>query len=199
MGLWMKVQASLDRSTLVATVAAFVVGGTVGAGVLLWGDASAVTEAAPSRPAWTEVEWPFARDPWGRGKAFRCKAADCGSEVNVYVRAKLGFCNCTIGVADDEELERISDFEFAGGKVTAQRDGRPIDIAWMKGRSRPYSLGSNRRPEWSILSVGFNDRCDAIVATALVGRRNPDTLEPAVIQFLNSRTILGWAEVTLGL
>ena len=42
------------------------------------------------RPVWTEVKWPFPIDQWGTGRAFACKAADCGSEVRLYVRAKLG-------------------------------------------------------------------------------------------------------------
>ena len=49
-------------------------------------------------------------DEWGRGKAFRCEAADCGAEVNLYIRAKIGFCNCQTGVSDDAELERLGDF-----------------------------------------------------------------------------------------
>jgi hypothetical protein len=35
-------------------------------------------------PVWTEVRWPFPLDQWGPGRAFQCKAADCGSEVNLY-------------------------------------------------------------------------------------------------------------------
>jgi hypothetical protein len=32
-------------------------------------------------------EWPFLIDQWGEGKAFQCKAADCGAELNLYIRA----------------------------------------------------------------------------------------------------------------
>jgi len=53
----------------------------------------------------------------GKGKAFQCKAADCGTEINLYLRAKIGFCNCTTGVADDEELERLSDFDLIGARL----------------------------------------------------------------------------------
>jgi hypothetical protein len=44
------------------------------------------------RPAWTEIPWPFASDPWGRGRAFRCMAAVCGSGIDIYLRANIGFC-----------------------------------------------------------------------------------------------------------
>ena len=59
--------------------------------------------------------------------------------MNLYLRAKLGFCNCTTGVADDDELDRMSDFDLVGGEVSPLGAGRPITVAWMKGRSRAYS------------------------------------------------------------
>jgi hypothetical protein len=52
------------------------------------------------RLVWTEVKWPFPIDQWGSGRAFACKATDCGAEVSLYLRAKLGSCNCTTGIAD---------------------------------------------------------------------------------------------------
>jgi hypothetical protein len=69
----------------------------------------------------------------------------------------------------------------------------------MKGRSRPYSIAGAQPGGRSALSIGFNDRCDAIVATAVVGHDRPTAVEPAVIEFLNSRTIIRWAEIALGL
>jgi hypothetical protein len=39
---------------------------------------------------WIEVAWPFPSDQWGAEKAFTCRPADCGSEVHVYLRAKVG-------------------------------------------------------------------------------------------------------------
>ena len=69
------------------------------------------------RPAWVELRWPFAIDQWGTGRAFACKATDCGAEVRLYIRAKLGSCNCATGVADDGDLDRMSDFDLIGGEV----------------------------------------------------------------------------------
>jgi hypothetical protein len=155
--------------------------------------------ATAGQPVWAEIQWPFLIDQWGKGKAFHCSAADCGTEVNLYVRAKIGFCNCTTGVADDPELERLSDFDLVGGEVAAQGDGRPISVAWMKGRSRAYALTAKNRPGKAALSIAFNDRCDAVVATAVLGHDRPGAVEPSVIEFLNSKTVLRWAEVTLGL
>ena len=31
--------------------------------------------------AWREIAWPFSRDGWPAGKAFRCGAAACGGDV----------------------------------------------------------------------------------------------------------------------
>ena len=104
----------MKRSAVIAASIAFGLGGLVGAFALL---APLLPErsravATPSHPDWTEVQWPFPMDEWGKGKAFRCNATDCGAEVNLYIRAKIGFCNCTTGVSDDDELNRLSDFSI---------------------------------------------------------------------------------------
>ena len=155
--------------------------------------------AASPESAWAEVPWPFPIDQWGKGKAFTCKAADCGTQVTVYIRAKIGFCNCSTGVADDEELDRISDFDLIGGQAAAQAPGHPIAVAWMKGRSRPFNAEAPMGAKVSAISIGFNDRCDAIVATAVVAPGRAAEIEPAVLAFLNSAKVLRWAETTLGL
>ena len=191
----------MKRSTVIATVVAFGMGGLVGAFAFL---APSLPEhsrsvAAPSHPVWTEVQWPFPTDEWGKGKAFRCNATDCGAVVNFYIRAKIGFCNCTTGVSDDDELARLSDFNLMGDKPSVLAPGHPIAVAWMKGRSRSYAIAHPFQLGRSALSVAFNDHCDAVVATVVVTNDQPATIEPSVIEFLNSKTILSWAEVTLGL
>jgi hypothetical protein len=148
---------------------------------------------------WIEVAWPFALDQWGSGKAFKCKSADCGSDVNVYLRAKLGFCNCATGVANDEDLDRMSDFDLVGGEVSPLSAGRAVKIGGMNGRDRAYALTGPQPPGKTALSIVFNDRCDMVVATAVLPHDRPATVEPAVIEFLNSAKVLHWAQVTLGL
>ena len=61
------------------------------------------------------------------------------------------------------------------------------------------SLTRSDQPGLSALSIGYNDRCDAIVATAVVQHERPADIEPGIIAFLNSPTVMRWAEVTLGL
>jgi hypothetical protein len=191
----------MKRTTIIAVVAGFGLGGLVATFALLaWplmGHGGAVT--APSHPAWAEVKWPFPIDEWGKGKAFRCGATDCGAEINLYIRAKIGFCNCTTGVSDDNELDRLSDFSLMGEKFSVLGSGHPINVAWMKGRSRFYAVANSYQAPNSALAIAFNDRCDAVVATAVVAHDRPAAIEPVVIEFLNSKTIINWAEVALGL
>jgi hypothetical protein len=143
-------------------------------------------------PAWTEFKWPFPIDQWGIGRAFVCKPADCGVEVKVYLRPKIGFCKCATGVDDDDELERVGDHTLIGGNSLALGAGHPIEVAWMKGRSRSY--GATDPTQGRLLSIGFNDQCDVIVALATLGAGDRDVLEPAVLAFLNSERVQRWVK-----
>ncbi|HEX2727448.1 MAG TPA: hypothetical protein VHN20_16620 [Beijerinckiaceae bacterium] len=151
------------------------------------------------RPIWTEAHWPFAVDPWGKGKAFRCRTQDCGGEVHVYVRAKLGFCNCTTGIADDAELDRMGDLDLIGRRTTPAGPGRLITVGPMQGRSRIYRPAGARSSNEAVISTAFNERCDMIAATALLDHPQPETMEAVLVEFLNSEAMLKWTEATLGL
>src|SRR5215475_6875307 len=96
----------------------------LGAGLagLLARDAATVglagADSQGGRATWTEVKWPFPLDQWGTGRAFRCAPADCGADVDLYLRAKLGFCNCATGVSDDAELDRVGDLELLSARFS---------------------------------------------------------------------------------
>jgi hypothetical protein len=154
---------------------------------------------AEIHPVWTETKWTFPIDQWGTGKAYRCEASACGTEVIVFLRAKLGFCNCTTGVADDPELERVADLDLFGEQRAALAPGHPIAVRWMKGRSRLYSSSSVPGTGQTTLTIAFNDHCDALVATAIAGHNRPADVEPAVLEFLSGDTVIHWAELALGL
>jgi hypothetical protein len=196
----------MPRSMLFASGVAFVLGGLVAGLTVLGGQhARSVVASMSQIPAvtksggWAETEWPFPPDPWGRGKAFRCAAAQCGIEMSVFVRPKIGFCNCATGVADDDELARIGDLDLLAYRLAPRGAGRAIRIAWMNGRSRIYLVTDQKGRDSSVLSIGFNDRCDAIVATAVIGQHDPDVAEAAILELLNGRRVLGWIEVAIGL
>ena len=148
-----------------------------------------------NQPDWTDAAWPFPIDQWGQGWAYQCKAADCGVEVNVYLRPKIGFCNCQTGVADDEELDRVGDVDLIGSEISARGPGRPIEVHGMKGRSRSYKVGATA-PK-SVMSFAFNERCDVMIATVVAGSE-PVAHEQIVLDFLNGDLILSWVEVVLG-
>jgi hypothetical protein len=183
-----------------AIAAAVVIAATVG------GYAAFLAAQAPQtqgvgeghQPIWTKVKWPFPPDLWGPGLAFRCSASDCGSEVYLYLRAKIGFCNCTSTI-DDEMVDRVGDVDLLARERGVLGAGRAIDVRSMKGRSRGYTVGGQGATTKSALSIAFHNRCDLIVATAAIGSDVPSAQEDAVLEFLNSDLVLRWAEVTLGL
>jgi hypothetical protein len=153
----------------------------------------------PKHPVWIEMKWPFLGDEWGQGKAFQCKAENCGVELNLYIRPKIGFCNSTTGIADDAELERLSDFDFMNGDTVALGDGHDINIASMKGRIRAYAFAKPYQSGRSAITVAFNNNSDALVATVAVHDARPTAVEPVVIEFLNGQTIQRWVMLALGL
>lgn len=171
----------------VAAAAILALGGVLGAFLLA---------SAPEKPnaVWTEVAWPFPADPWGRGRAFQCKAADCGTGISLYVRPKLGFCNCVTGIANDDDLDRMGDLALVGTEPTPLGGGRAVAVGWMKGRARAYAAQDGK----GVVSVAFNDRCDMVVATAVLGRAAPP-VEAQIVEFLNSAPMLDWTKLKLGI
>jgi hypothetical protein len=174
----------------------------VGLAGLLAGDAATVgvrrqpTEAAKAAN-WAEIKWPFPLDQWGTGRAFECR--DCGAQTKLYLRAKLGFCNCTTGVADDAELDRVGDLELLSDKFKGLRDGRPVKVGWMNGRSRPYKVEMRYSAPVYAHAIGFNDRCDVAVATVVAAQGQLTVAERMALDFLNTDRVLRWAEKELGL
>jgi len=151
-------------------------------------------------PGWVETRWTHPIDPWWPSKAFACDTATCGHALTLLLRAKIGFCNCTTGVADDEELERIGDLALVAAGHAAVSDGHAIAVGRMVGRSRPYALTAKSAGGGAgkALLVGYNDRCDAMVATALMREGEPAEVEAAVLSFLASPPVMRWTQRTLG-
>ena len=152
-----------------------------------------------ARAKFTEVKWPFLLDQWGTGHAYRCAADACGVEVNVFVRAKIGFCNCATGVSDDAELDRVGDVSLISDKFSGIRESEPVKVGWMSGRSRLFDVAPPFAPPRAALAVAINDKCDVIVATVTSGRDVPPEARQAALAFLNTDTVLNWARRELGL
>jgi hypothetical protein len=151
--------------------------------------------AGKFEPVWDDTGWPFPQDQWNAGRAFVCQPADCGVRIDVFIRPKIGFCNCSTGVSDDAELERVSDTALLTRETAPLGSGRPIKVAWMEGRSRAYRSAAGP----SLLSIAFNDECDAVVAVARLDTGDPAVIEPAVLKLLNTRPVVLWTKKELGL
>src|ERR1700709_1424799 len=92
---------------------------------------AAYVNARPAVAGWREIAWPFPRDGWPAGRAFRCANELCGTDVELYVRPKIGFCNCDRGVADDEEVDRVADLDLISERFAPREAGQAVRIADM--------------------------------------------------------------------
>src|SRR6202051_3126189 len=108
--------------------------------------------------SWREIAWPFPRDGWPAGRAFRCAAASCGNEVELYVRPKIGFCNCDSGVADDDEVDRVADLDLISERFVPRAVGQVTRIAGMQGRLRSYDLGISGDSRHTAVGIAVSHR-----------------------------------------
>jgi len=139
--------------------------------------------------AWREIAWPFPRDGWPAGRAFRCEG-ECGG-IEVYVRPKLGFCNCDRGVADDDEVDRVSDLDLISPRFAPLRPGEAIRVAGMSGRVRAYELRMQDGARHAGVGIAVSQRCDLMVAVAK-GRGDATEVQRAALEFLGSVTMSNW-------
>src|SRR6266403_24448 len=127
---------------------------------------AAYVAARPAVAGWQEIAWPFPRDGWPAGRAFRCDAALCGDEIELYVRPKIGFCNCDSGVADDDEVDRVADVDLISERFVALEPGRVVQVADMSGRIRNYKLQMQEGSEHTAVGIALSRRCDLLVVAA---------------------------------
>ena len=146
---------------------------------------------AAARPgsAWEEIAWPFPRDAWPAGRAFRAQG------IEVFVRPKLGFCNCTAGVTGDAEVDAVSDVDMLSPDFTGRSEGEQVRVAGLDGRARTYAVPTSAGP---VTATGYalSSRCDLVVAVAR-GTRAPD--HQRVAGLLESDLVAPWIAARLGL
>lgn len=156
-------------------------------------------QSAATQGRFVEVKWPFPRDQWGDGRAFRCSPSDCGVEVNLYLRPKIGFCNCDTGVSDETELDRVGDLELFSPKFIGLTSGDDIQVGWMRGLSRIYQVDIPYGQPRPVLALAFNQECDVMVATVTAPLEQLPSAERHVLAFLNREPILKWARDQFGI
>ena len=138
---------------------------------------------------WQEIDWPFLRDGWPNGRAFACEGEGCGGQVILYARVKVGFCDCSRGVADDEDIDRVGDAELVDDHFTPMDVGRPRIFAGMAGRQRLYR-GAEGGPAILVLAGGRN--CNAFSGMAVWrGAFSPAAID-SVARFLDDPAMARW-------
>jgi hypothetical protein len=153
---------------------------------------AAYVSARPSVEGWREIAWPFPRDGWPAGRAFRCES--CG-EIELYLRPKAGFCNCDTGVADDDEVDRVADLDLVSEHFRGLEPGKEVHIAGMPGRIRAYDLqmsGARR----AAVGMAVSRRCDLLVVAAHGSSAEPG-LRRAALDFLATDTMANWINAAM--
>jgi hypothetical protein len=140
---------------------------------------------------WREIAWPFPRDGWPAGRAFRCATEACGGDVEVYVRPKIGFCNCDSGVADDDEVDRVADLDLISQRFVPLAPGEVIRIDEMAGRIREYDLQMADGSRHAAIGIAVSHRCDLLVAVAQ-GKASAPEVERAALEFLGTDAVRQW-------
>jgi hypothetical protein len=157
-----------------------------------------VSQATAPAPSWAEEKWPFPIDQWGTGRAFKCDADQCGSEIHLYLRAKIGFCRCATGVSDDDEIDRVSDLELMGAEYRPVAPGHPVTAGVMAGRARTFEFERPFRSPIRVLGIALANRCDAVIATVVAKSDELALEEGEALDFLRNDAVQHWAETNTG-
>jgi hypothetical protein len=148
-------------------------------------------DEAPRKAVWHDIAWPFPRDAWPAGRAVRCDATACGEAIEIYVRPKIGFCNCDTGVADDDEVDRVADLDLISERFVPLEAGRVVHVADMSGRSRSYDLKMSDGTQHAAVGIALSHRCDLLVAVAQ-GESAAPGLQRIALAFLESTDMKRW-------
>ena len=144
--------------------------------------------------SWQEIAWPFPRDGWPAGRAFRCDS--CGG-VEIDVRPKIGFCNCDKGVADDDEVDRVTDLDLISERFAPTGAGRVIHVADLTGRARAYELKMPDGSDRAAIGIALSHRCDLLVAVAQ-GTADRTALTRFALDYLATGEMHHWMLAKLG-
>src|SRR6516225_417017 len=146
-------------------------------------------QASAGERHWQEIAWPYPRDGWPAGRAFRCDG--CVGGIELYVRPKIGFCNCDSGVADDDEVDRVADLDLISDRFVPTAPGRVVHVADMAGRARSYDLKMPYGTQHAAVGIALSHRCDLLVAVAQ-GEGATADLQRIALAFLASDETHHW-------
>ena len=188
MTLW---NASTARTTVMVT--ACLAGAVLLSNVAhsAWLDFLAASDQSSRR--FVETRWDMPVDPWGNGRAYVCDASACGTEVKLYARTKAGFCNCYLGVANDDEIDLIGDVDIHGEDFRPVAEGQVTSIGELQGRYRPFEATSHNAPPQNVMSIVVSEDCKAIVATLVSKKPITQAAESAARAVLTDKPFRQWA------
>ena len=137
---------------------------------------------------WRPIEWPFPRDGWPPGRAWRNRDG-----IEVYVRPKLGFCgNCDTGVVTDDEVDRVTDIDLLDERFAPVQEGRRIRITDLFGRARLYKFKTRLGNEEVAEGIAVAYKCDLIVALVAGDDVVDEAVRKRAHRFLESNTVQVW-------
>lgn len=138
------------------------------------------------RDGWQPVAWPFPRDNFPPGRAWR------GHDLEVYVRPKPGLCgNCETGVVADEEVDRTSDIDLLDPRFTPLKAGSRVRITDLFGRARLYRVKTKTGRERMAEGIAVSHDCDLVVAI-VVGKVDDEATRKFAHRFLKSNKVQVW-------
>ena len=117
--------------------------------------------------------------------------------AEIYVRPKIGFCNCDTGVADDDEVDRVADLDLISERFVPVEAGRVVRVADMSGRSRAYDLDMADGSRHAAIGIALSHRCDLLVAV-VQGKGAAPVLQRIGLEFLASDDTHRWMMASLG-
>jgi hypothetical protein len=141
-------------------------------------------------PGWHATAWPFLRDGFPPGKAWR------NGDMTVYVRPKIGFCaNCETGVVDDSEVDQVTDIDLLDEKFQPIGAGSRIRLTDLIGRARLYNIATKDGTR-TAEGIAVNYKCDLVVAL-VVGKVDDPQVRKAAHAFIESDTVQSYVNALL--
>jgi len=141
-------------------------------------------------PGWRAIAWPFPRDGWDEGRAWR------DGDLTVYVRPKLGLCgNCDTGVVDDSEVDEVTDIDLLDEHFVPVGEGHRIHITDLAGRARLYNIVTKNGLA-TAEGIAVSYKCDLVVAI-VVGKVEDEAVRKKAHLFIESNTVQVWVNQQL--
>ena len=165
----------------------------VGLGVLAEVGRRRVALGPTDGAGWHPIEWPFGRDGWPAGRAWRHREG-----IEVYVRPKLGFCgDCGTGLVSDDQVGRLADIDLVDERFEPMQAGSRVRITDLFGRARLYRLRTRLGGEEVAEAIAVAYKCDLVVAIVTGDGVADEAVRKKAHKFLESNTVQVWVNQQL--